>query len=135
MQAFDGDLDDYRNWLLKKAAEKRAASTGTVTLDDDAASRQSQGAAKAEAEERQRRAQQRKPLQKELDKIETHMARLAAEKTRLDALLSDAAIYEEVNKPQLTQVLREQAKVYTEQTRLKARWLELQAQIEAMGSA
>ena len=132
LQAFDGDLDDYRNWLLKQAAEKRTASTGASTLTGNAApavNRKEQR--KAEAEERQRRAQQRKPLQKELDRIETQMTRLSAEKARLDALLSDASLYDEANKPQLTQVLREQANVHTEQARLEARWLELQSAIEA----
>ncbi|MGA9469115.1 MAG: ABC transporter ATP-binding protein, partial [Candidatus Macondimonas sp.] len=132
LQAFDGDLDDYRNWLLKQAAEKRTASTGAATLTGNAApavNRKEQR--KAEAEERQRRAQQRKPLQKELDRIETQMTRLSAEKARLDALLSDASLYDEANKPQLTQVLREQANVHTEQARLEARWLELQSAIEA----
>ncbi|MGB7289209.1 MAG: ATP-binding cassette domain-containing protein, partial [Candidatus Macondimonas sp.] len=132
LQAFDGDLDDYRNWLLKQAAEKRTASTGAATLTGNTApavNRKEQR--KAEAEERQRRAQQRKPLQKELDKIEIQMAQLSADKARLDALLSDAALYDEANKSELTRVLREQAEVQTAQARLEARWLELQSAIEA----
>ncbi|MGD7339451.1 ATP-binding cassette domain-containing protein, partial [Ralstonia pseudosolanacearum] len=132
---FDGDLDDYRDWLLRQAAAKRAAaSTPAAAGTGDAApavNRRDQK--REEAEQRQRLAARRKPLQKDVDTVEKRMAPLQQEKTALEAFLADGAAYEDTNKARLMESLRRQAEVNTELDQLEARWLALQEQLEQIG--
>ncbi len=130
LQPFDGDLDDYRVWLLQQAAQRRA------TLASDAApaatgNRKEQR--RAEAQERQRRAELRKPLQKEIAALEKQLERLAAEKARLDGLLAGEDIYKDANKALLTTSLKEQAEVKAKLETVEAAWLEKQTEFEKLG--
>ncbi|MGD7164384.1 ABC transporter, partial [Ralstonia pseudosolanacearum] len=86
-----------------------------------------------EAEQRQRLAARRKPLQKDVDTVEKRMAPLQQEKTALEAFLADGAAYEDTNKARLMESLRRQAEVNTELDQLEARWLALQEQLEQIG--
>ncbi|CBJ51355.1 putative ABC transporter, ATP binding component [Ralstonia solanacearum PSI07] len=135
---FDGDLDDYRDWLLKQAAAKRAAASTPAA----AATAGTNGAAPAanrrdqkreEAEQRQRLATLRKPLQKDVDTIEKRMAPLQQEKTALEAFLADGTAYADANKLRLVESLRRQAEVNAELDQLEERWLALQEQLEQIG--
>nr|CCA82313.1 putative ABC transporter, ATP binding component [blood disease bacterium R229] len=135
---FDGDLDDYRDWLLKQAAAKRAAASTPAA----AATAGTNGAAPAanrrdqkreEAEQRQRLATLRKPLQKDVDTIEKRMAPLQQEKAALEAFLADGTTYADANKLRLVESLRRQAEVNAELDQLEERWLALQEQLEQIG--
>ncbi|WP_390623016.1 putative ABC transporter ATP-binding protein YheS [Ralstonia syzygii] len=132
---FDGDLDDYRDWLLKQAAAKRAAASTPAA----AATAGTNGAAPAAnrrdqkreaAEQRQRLATLRKPLQKDVDTIEKRMAPLQQEKAALEAFLADGTAYADASKLRLVESLRRQAEVNAELDQLEERWLALQEQLE-----
>ena len=126
LQPFDGDLDDYRVWLLQQAAARRAGTTSQTA--DTSGNRKEQR--RADAQERQRLAEMRKPLQKEIASLEKQMEKLTAEKTRLDTVLADEASYKDVNKTLLTDSLRLQAEVKTKLESIEATWLEKQAALE-----
>jgi len=129
IQPFDGDLDDYRDWLLQQAAAKRNAATAAHASEAaPAVNRKDQR--RAEADERQRLSVLRKPLTKELEKVEKRMSVLQADKTSIDAFMADSASYEEANKARLMEMLKRQAEVTGELDTLEMRWLELQEQIE-----
>ncbi len=139
---FDGDLDDYRDWLLRQAAAKRAAASspaasataGTNGIDAGAAAAVNRRDQKREeAEQRQRLAALRKPLQKDVAAVEKRMTPLQQEKTVLEAFLADGAAYEDANKPRLVESLRRQAEVNAELDQLEERWLALQEQLEQIG--
>jgi len=129
---FDGDLDDYRDWLLKQAAAKRAAASASAAPADadgaPAVNRRDQK--REEAEQRQRLAALRKPLQKNVDAIEKRMAPLQKEKADIEAFLADGAAYEEANKTRMMESLRRQAELNAELDELEERWLELHEQLE-----
>ncbi|MDE2204801.1 MAG: ATP-binding cassette domain-containing protein, partial [Burkholderiaceae bacterium] len=129
---FDGDLDDYRDWLLKQAAAKRAAASAQAAPADadgaPATNRRDQK--REEAAERQRLNALRKPLQKNVDTIEKRMAPLQKEKAELEAFLADGAAYEEANKARMMESLRRQAELNAELDELEERWLELHEQLE-----
>jgi ATP-binding cassette subfamily F protein 3 len=127
---FDGDLDEYRVWLLQQAAIRRAGLTGEPAAEDTGGNRREQR--RADAQERQRLAELRKPLQKEIVALEKQMETLSAEKARLDTLLAGEDIYKEANKGQLTESLRLQAETKTKLERIEATWLEKQAALEAI---
>ncbi|RLK45468.1 ATP-binding cassette domain-containing protein [Cupriavidus plantarum] len=129
IRPFDGDLDDYRDWLLQQAAAKRNAATAAHAGDaPPAVNRKDQR--RAEADERQRLAQLRKPLTKEVEKIEKRMAVLQADKETIDAFMADESSYADANKAKLMEMLKRQGEVTGELDQLEERWLELQEQIE-----
>ncbi|TAL52396.1 ATP-binding cassette domain-containing protein [Pandoraea sp.] len=133
VQPFDGDLDDYRDWLLQDAAAKRnamraAAKPEASAATDTGANRKEQR--RAEAEERQRLTQLRKPLQNRITKLENELAELEQEKQRLDAILADSATYDESNKTLLTDSLKRQGEVMARLAEVESAWLDAQEAID-----
>jgi ATP-binding cassette, subfamily F, member 3 len=152
LQPFDGDLDDYRDWLLQHAAEQREAARranteanragdtlpgaseagGSSTPDTDtAANRKEQRRAQAEA--RQRSAQLRKPLQNRITKIEQDMDSLHTEKSTLDTFIAEPSSYEPAQKTRLTDALKRQAEVAARLAELEGEWLQLHEDLEQIG--
>ncbi|SPR96769.1 ATP-binding cassette domain-containing protein [Cupriavidus taiwanensis] len=133
IRPFDGDLDDYRDWLLQQAAAKRnaaAAAHQSETAGDAAATVNRKDQRRAEADERQRLSALRKPLAKELEKVEKRMAVLQAAKGEIDRFMADEGSYAEANKTKLMEMLKRQGEVNGELDTLEEKWLELQEQIE-----
>ncbi|CAG9180870.1 ATP-binding cassette domain-containing protein [Cupriavidus respiraculi] len=134
LKPFDGDLDDYRDWLLQQAAAKRNAAATAHQQDGDGSGAQPatnrRDQRRAEADERQRLNQLRKPLAKELEKVEKRMAVLQQAKAEIDAFMADETSYAEANKAKLMEMLKRQGEVGGELETLEERWLELQEQIE-----
>lgn len=134
VQPFDGDLDDYRDWLLQHAADQRAAArdagggNGEGSDGADGINRKDQK--RAEAQERQRLSQLRKPLQRKIEKLEQSIAKLSDEKARLDAILADSSTYEDAKKALLTDSLKQQADVTAKLSDVEAEWLETQEALE-----
>ncbi|MGC7403431.1 ATP-binding cassette domain-containing protein [Pandoraea pneumonica] len=128
VKPFDGDLDDYRDWLLQHAADQRTAAREGADTDDNGVNRKDQK--RAEAQERQRLSQLRKPLQRKIEKLEQSMAKLSDEKARLDAILADSSTYEDANKALLTDSLKQQVDVTAKLSDIEAEWLEAQEAME-----
>jgi len=158
LQPFDGDLDDYRDWLLQHAAAQRAATKGersakaekdktraaapvaiaasapvpaAVDSENDLAKRKEQKREQADA--RQKAAQLRKPLQSRLTQLEKQMATLEAEKATLDAVIADPASYEAEQKNRLTATLTRQGEVVSLLAETEAAWLLAQEELEQLG--
>ncbi len=103
LNPFDGNLDDYRDWLLQHAAETRAAAkeaSGTADVSDNAPNRREER--KQEAQQRQKLAHLKKPLQTRIAKIE----KLHTEKAELDAFVADSASYDTAQKAKLIETIR-----------------------------
>ena len=139
VEPFDGDLDDYRDWLLEHAAQARSAARAAHAEAGDAVDGLTAGAAnrkdqrRQEAQVRQKLAQLKKPLQTRIARIEKEMETLNAQKAALDAFVADAASYEPAMKPRLTETLRQQADVQSRLETLEAQWLEAQEELEQIG--
>ncbi|MBB3256542.1 ATP-binding cassette subfamily F protein 3 [Paraburkholderia bannensis] len=140
LQPFDGDLDDYRDWLLQHAAEQRAAlkaaaggpaNAAAGTSGDDGVNRKEQR--RQEAETRQRLGHLKKPLQQKIARIEKEMDALNTEKSTLDAFVADPASYEAAQKSKLTESIRRQAEVQSRLDALEADWLEAHEELEQIG--
>ncbi|WP_265920569.1 ATP-binding cassette domain-containing protein [Cupriavidus nantongensis] len=133
IRPFDGDLDDYRDWLLQQAAAKRnaaAAAHQSEAAGDAAATVNRKDQRRAEADERQRLSALRKPLTKELEKVEKRMAVLQTAREEIDQFMADEGSYAEANKTKLMEMLKRQGEVNGELETLEEKWLELQEQIE-----
>jgi ATP-binding cassette subfamily F protein 3 len=125
---FDGDLDDYRDWLQarRRQAEERPAEAPV------AISRREQR--RVEAQARNRLSAQRKPLEGQLYEVERELERLGGERKRLETLLADPNLYRPESRERLQACLRDQARVGAQLQEAEERWLELQAQLEALAS-
>jgi ATP-binding cassette subfamily F protein 3 len=124
---FDGDLDDYRDWLqARRQAEERPPEAPA------AVSRREQR--RVEAQARSRLSARRKPLEEELNEVERELERLGGERERLESLLADPNLYAAGNRERLEACLRDQAQVSARLHEAEERWLELQGRLEALTS-
>ena len=118
---FDGDLEDYKQRLTQPMAAVSQTEAPAKT------NRYHQQKA-----ERQARLAERRPLLKQLEKIEMQMAKLGSEKTVAEQQLADPGIYEAAHKTQLQSLLLAQAERQKTLDSLENDWLELQTQLEAL---
>ena len=136
LRPFDGDLDDYVNWL-------RLRQKGTAKLIEDQTDGQSKNGKelgiKAEQKTRpskstrQERAKQRvkiKPLRDSLDRIEKEIDKAAKVQQQLDQQLAEPKIYHEANRSQLRELLFDQARNAQLHQELEGRWLEASVLLE-----
>jgi ATP-binding cassette subfamily F protein 3 len=130
-QAFDGDLEDYRDWLAEQRIKEQRSKENSVEVKSTAESPQKNDRAKGKAE-RQERILQRRPLIKETEQLETRLATWQKEKQQCDERLSDPAVYAEADKTGLQSLLKRQAELTQSIEQAEERWLELHEQLEAM---
>ena len=134
---YDGDLDDYRAWSLKKtsgAAVKETkppvsapAVAPAVKAVPVAKSREQR---RHDAATRDATAQQRKPIEQRIRRIETKLAEAEAGKRTIDAALASPDVYDDAQRDALKQLLVDQAYRVREIEQLEAEWLEQQALLE-----
>jgi ATP-binding cassette subfamily F protein 3 len=134
LRAFDGDLEDYRDWLFKtklapteEAVPLPEAQKPAVTAPPTPPRREQK---RREAEARQRQSAARKPIESRIKRLEAKMAKLNAQKAEIDARLADPAAYGEAQKEALKALILEQAYVARELAQLEAEWLEQQHKLE-----
>jgi len=131
LQPFDGDLEDYRDWLFKtKLAEKSAApvNDAKTALEQPTLDRREQR--RLEAEERQRLGALRKPIESRIKKLEELMAKLQEKKVSVDARLAEPVIYDAANKEELKELLLVQADCAKQLEQAETEWLEQQEALE-----
>jgi ATP-binding cassette subfamily F protein 3 len=106
LREFDGDLDDYRDWLLKKeTVTKPKPQKKTPPVKAKPANR--------------------KPIEARIKRLEELMTRLNAQKASIEQKLSDPALYQD---PEALQAaLQDQAYLAREIEQVEAEWLELNA--------
>ena len=145
LQPFDGDLDDYKDWLFKtklgKGTDVLPAAGKANKTDFPVASPVAPPSApvvntrdqkRKEAEDRQRLATLRKPLEQKIKRLDDQIAKRSAQKAEVDGRLADATIYEAANKAKLKQALADQTFFTKDLGELEAQWLQLQEELEAL---
>ncbi|MDB5745770.1 MAG: transporter [Massilia sp.] len=151
LQPFDGDLDDYKDWLFKTklgkgtevlpgaaaaakaAAAKAVAAPAPVALAPVSTSERKEQK-KLDAGERQRVAALRKPLENRLKRVDEQMAKLNAKKADIDARLLDPGVYDAGRKDELKNLVADQAFCVRDLAALENEWLELQEQLEGLAA-
>jgi ATP-binding cassette subfamily F protein 3 len=137
---FDGDLDDYKDWLYKTKLEQAANASLPKKVNEELpkaqpVARDAQGDDKErkrkEAETRQQNAAQRKPIETKIKRLEEQMAKGNLKKEELTQKLADSEIYNDANKEKLKTLLLEQANLTKELEQLEIDWLEQQEFLEA----
>ena len=106
LREFDGDLDDYRDWLLKRdLAPKKEKEKKPVSAKPKSANR--------------------KPNEARVKRLEELMNRLNARKAEIVAQLGDPAVYQD--QAALKALLLDQAYVAKDLEQVETEWLELTA--------
>lgn len=135
---FEGDLDDYRQWLQQRSASNApphldttptsASNSETDGVQTAATDRRAQR--RAEAEARQRLSVLKRPLEKQLAQLETNMASTQSRLDELNDLIADPDFYTDAYKNQRPSCLAEQGELSQRFLSMEENWLELQQQIE-----
>ncbi|WP_417218985.1 ABC-F family ATP-binding cassette domain-containing protein [Achromobacter spanius] len=129
VREFDGDLEDYRDWLAARNAGERAeaareSAEGSEPVVDRKAQR------RAEAEQRQRLSALRKPLESKLAKVEAEMEKLRVKLHALDAIIADADLYSDARRAERQKVMAEHGEHGKRMDELEEQWLEIQGSLE-----
>jgi len=119
VQPFDGDLDDYRDWLRQREAGASEAP-GTTRKQQK----------RDEAEARNQRYAQKRPLAQRLAKLERRMAELERDRAALAQWLADPQSY--ADKDKLQAALMREAALAAELGRVEEEWLALHGELEQL---
>lgn len=120
---FDGDLEDYKQFLLK-TAPVQSASNQPANIKQNSYHQQ-----KAE---RQARLLERRPLLKMLATLENQLAQLEQEKQGLENRLADSDIYNAEHRETLQALLIAQAQNQKQLDSIEEQWLDVQEKLEAL---
>jgi ATP-binding cassette subfamily F protein 3 len=127
IKPFDGDLDDYQQYLLDEAKRLRELARQQAAAPAAAPAPAPQAQRKQDAQQRQQSAALAKPLKRELDQAEKRMAELSGDRAGLEAKLAAS-----LPAPELADAGRRLKAVNEELHKLEERWLELTEQIDNM---
>jgi ATP-binding cassette subfamily F protein 3 len=89
---------------------------------------------RAEAEQRQKVAALKKPIENKIKRLEEQIAKRNGQKAEVDAKLGEPGAYDAANKAKLKQLLADQAFFTKDLAQLEAEWLELQEQLEGIAA-
>jgi len=120
---FDGDLEDYRQWVKESLKESNRDTTG-----------QTNGASNKK-QQRQDAAGKRKllqPLRNKLKKLEKQIDKLNHEKDEIEAKLADNSLYDESYKQQLKTLLEQQTTVTQSLEKVEEDWLAISEEMEEL---
>ena len=127
VQAYDGDMDDYRNHLLGNAGKRMARR-------DDNANREAGGDSKAERKRAAERRQALGPLKKRLTQAEKQVATLEAERAKLRQAMADPKTYgKDVHR--LLDMQKQFVQIEKSLTAAENEWLKLQEEWETENRA
>ncbi|MTI64349.1 ATP-binding cassette domain-containing protein [Methylophaga sp.] len=118
-RSFDGDLDDYRQWLLNQDRQEKKPAEQTVSN---------------KKQDRQAAAARRQKLQPILNKVKTaerEMEKLTRALTDLETQLADTALYTDAAKDKLKTMLQQQAELKAALEQTESDWLEASEQLES----
>lgn len=126
VKPFDGDLDDYRQWMTE---QKRVAadSKDEIKVADSGVSRKEQR--KQDAENRKRL----KPLLNKLKKSELAVEKYHLEQQELEQQLADANIYADDQKDALKVLLAKKIEVDSALELAESEWMEVEELLEKEG--
>jgi ATP-binding cassette subfamily F protein 3 len=133
LKSFDGDLDDYRDWLFKTKADAASVSTISDSTDADAPPGMDRKEQKRiEAQERQRLSSLRKPLEKRLQVVEKQISELQTKYASFEKTLADTVIYDADRKADLKSILEQQSQCRVLLKQMEEEWLQLQETLEQL---
>lgn len=148
VREFDGDLEDYRDWLAQHQANTRKQEVAARQIVNHASATQHADSAnglelsnidrkqqkREEAQERQRTAALRKPIETKLAKIENELDAAQIKLKALDGLIADPDLYSDARREERLQTLAQHGEITKLHSQLEETWLELQGELESIQS-
>ena len=146
LQPFDGDLDDYKDWLFKTKLGKGTTVLPAAGIEnkiefpvaspiaaaEPAVDKKDQK--RQEAEQRQRLTALKKPIEQKIKRLEEQIAKRNGQKAETDAKLGEPTAYDAANKAKLKLLLADQTFFTKDLAQLETEWLGLQEQLEALAA-
>jgi ATP-binding cassette subfamily F protein 3 len=126
-QPFDGDLEDYAQWLAEHDVAPEAAAPKRESGGETADARKQRK--REEAERRNKLT----PLRNAIAKCDRELERLAKERASLETQLAAPDIYSDTQKARLTELLAKQAQLARDTEQVEAEWLRASEEYEAAG--
>ena len=137
VDTFNGDLDDYRDWILKQQAQDKAKANSDAKAANSEPSEQKERKIDRK-EEKRREAEFRKqiaPFKKALEKHEKALDKCTGRLAEVEALLADSTLYSDDRKADLMALLDEQASIKQQLEEHEMAWLDAQEHMEQQRAA
>ncbi|MDO8789296.1 MAG: ATP-binding cassette domain-containing protein [Sulfuritalea sp.] len=126
---FDGDLDDYAEWLAQdRAAEKKSGKSNTSSRS---AGRNAANEKPAAAPSKESALAVRRPLLKESEKLEQQLAEWQGELKLLETRLADQSLYASPETRLLEELTLRQSLLTQNIEAAESRWLEIHELLES----
>ncbi|WP_417348481.1 ATP-binding cassette domain-containing protein [Ferrimonas sp.] len=122
---FEGDLEDYHQWLIQQARTSETEETGPSQ------SEQKRNRKRLEAELRQKLS----PLKKIETDIDKRMSKLHTRLNTIEESLSDSRLYTDECKSELNGLLMERGELQSQLEEFELEWLDIQEQMETIRDA
>ncbi|MEZ5477244.1 MAG: ATP-binding cassette domain-containing protein [Thiolinea sp.] len=129
---FDGDLDDYAQWLQHRFRNTASVTPALATEKTAAAASHSAGERKDQRREAAEKRKRLQPLRQKVSKLEQHMERLNQRRAELETALADPEVYADAHKARLKDLLREQGELDTQLETVELEWMEASEQYEVL---
>ncbi|ATF90762.1 ABC transporter ATP-binding protein [Cedecea neteri] len=126
VEAFDGDLEDYQQWLSDLQKQENQPADAAKDNANSAQARKDQKRREAELRT------QTQPLRKQITQLEKQMEKLNAQLSEVEEKLADSAIYDQSRKAEMNECLQTQVKVKSALEECEMEWLDAQEQLEQM---
>lgn len=123
MHAYDGDLDDYAQWLNEHRRNN--------TQQNNPENKKSPSIDKRQLRQQEAaRRQQLKPYRQQVQKSEKLLSKLQQQQQALEQQMADSTLYEPDNKPRLQELLKQQSALKQQLTQAETDWLEAAEALE-----
>lgn len=119
---FDGDIDDYQQWLnddKKFVIKANKTETTTATVDK-----------KQLRQQQANLRQQTAPLRKKANQLEQQISKWQEQLIQVESQLADTEIYQAEHKAKLAECLQTQVKLKQDIEEVEMQWLALEEEIE-----
>lgn len=132
VEPFNGDLNDYHQWLSdlqrSERRQEQAENPKSTGANTQAARKEQK---RQEAEFRRQTA----PIRKKIDMLDTQLEKFSVKIADIESQLAEPSLYDASNKEKLTELLREQAAAKSSLEEVELEWMDLQEQLEQMEAA
>ena len=137
VKPYDGDLDDYADWLQAYRAQQKKLEPGHETTETLISDNKSTVKLVDRKQQRQQQAALRKrlqPLTNRSRQLEKKLDRLSVRKQEIEQLLADASMYESDRQEELKHYLAEQTQISNDLELIETEWLTISEQLEELNN-
>ena len=134
---FEGDLQDYANWLRQARADMIKQGSTDNSNPSPVAEKTSPSKIDKEAQRKlaAQRREQTRPLRKNIEKCEAKIEKIQPRLSEIENLLADTALYEASRKDDLLQLMNEQNDLKAALAEAEEHMLELMMELEELESS